>query len=928
MARRIQQYDWGATPLGRIERWPQSLKTSVQLMLASGHAMQLAWGPERTVLYNDAYAPMLGGRHPEALGVSFRAAWPDIWDEIEPLVARVFAGDTVRFENMPLMMTRRGYPEETWWNFSYSPVREESGAVAGLLNVTVDATAQMRAERAERERDEANVRLREHEERLRALVNASSDVVYTMSPDWSEMHQLDGRSFVPETKTPSVKWIDDYLFPEDRSSILDVIGKAIASKSVFELEHRVRRPDESAGWTFSRAIPVFNGVGEITQWFGMAADITAHHQSKILLAAQKEAFRNAMNGAPLATSLGILTQAAIEQSGDDRRCAFYIADRDGAHRTHVVGMGDACGAKIEGFEISPESLACGLAVASGKPVFTTDVQDEPRWHQLSWPATEIDYRGCWSFPVETATGKLVGSLAMYFTEPREPTQRDRDIVAALTSTAAIIISEHQATTALRESEEGFRQFAASSSDALWIRDAVSFKFEYVSDAVTAIFGVSPAQMLADDKLLNSLIIPEERDAVSQRVERIAKGERISQEYRILRPSDRTFRWIRSTGFPLRDERGEVRRIGAIASDITEAKLAIEHQAILLAELQHRVRNIMAMMRSITARSGERAVDVPDYAGLVSGRLLALARVQALLTRAANIGVGVAAIVRDEVSAQAQHDRQYVLDGPDIELSPKAAEILTLVVHELATNAVKYGALSVADGKVLVRWDAVEKRGAPWLVFDWTEGAAPDRQQAASGSPVRRGFGTELIEGRVPYELGGLGQILIGPGGAHCHLAFPLRDGASVLETDAPQHATVFGGALDMTGEADLSGHRILVVEDDYYQATDTARALQGAGAMVLGPYPNEEAARAEIEGQHPDAALLDVNLGAGPAFELAGLLTERGVPFVFLTGYDQDAIPKEFGHIERLEKPVELRLMVSAIAKIVARDSAPKRSTA
>ena len=142
--------------------------------------------------------------------------------------------------------------------------------------------------------------------------------------------------------------------PEDRSSILDVIGKAIASKSVFELEHRVRRPDESAGWTFSRAIPVFNGVGEITQWFGMAADITAQHQSRILLAAQKEAFRNAMNGAPLATSLGILTQAAIEQSGDDRRCAFYIADRDGAHRTHVVGMGDAHGAKIEGFEISPE----------------------------------------------------------------------------------------------------------------------------------------------------------------------------------------------------------------------------------------------------------------------------------------------------------------------------------------------------------------------------------------------------------------------------------------------------------------------------------------------------------------------------------------------------------------------------------------------
>lgn len=172
---------------------------------------------------------------------------------------------------------------------------------------------------------------------------------------------------------------------------------------------------------------------------------------------------------------------------------------------------------------------------------------------------------------------------------------------------------------------------------------------------------------------------------------------------------------------------------------------------------------------------------------------------------------------------------------------------------------------------------------------------------------------------MPYELGGRGRILISPGGAHCHLEFPLEQGASVFETDAPQRAKVFGGVLDMAGEADLSGHRILVVEDDYYQATDTALALQSAGAQVLGPCPNADAARAEIEARHPDAALLDVNLGGRPAFELAGLLKQRGVPFVFLTGYDQGAIPKEFGGVDRLEKPVELRLIVGAIAKMVAK---------
>ncbi|MBV8848212.1 MAG: PAS domain-containing protein [Methylobacteriaceae bacterium] len=176
MARRIRAYDWAATPLGPAENWPQSLKTAVDLMLASGHAMQLAWGPERTVLYNDAYAPMLGERHPSALGLPFRKAWPDIWREIEPLVERAFAGETVRFEDMPLVMTRHGHPEYTWWNFSYSPVRDESGAVAGLLNVTMDATAKVHADRAD-------AALRESEKRYHALFAGSPVPFMVLAPN-------------------------------------------------------------------------------------------------------------------------------------------------------------------------------------------------------------------------------------------------------------------------------------------------------------------------------------------------------------------------------------------------------------------------------------------------------------------------------------------------------------------------------------------------------------------------------------------------------------------------------------------------------------------------------------------------------------------------------------------------------------------------
>src|SRR5690349_20387741 len=152
--------------------------------------------------------------------------------------------------------------------------------------------------------------------------------------------------------------------------------------------------------------------------------------------------------------------------------------------------------------------------------------------------------------------------------------------------------------------------------------------------------------------------------------RIRRGEAVVQEYRILRPRDSSFRWIRSTGFPILDEHGQLRRIAGIASDVTDAKLSSEHQTVLLAELQHRVRNIMAVIRSIITRTGERAQSVGEYAELAEGRILTLARVQALLTSQANVGISIATIVRNEVSAQARYEEQFELSGPDIVLSPK------------------------------------------------------------------------------------------------------------------------------------------------------------------------------------------------------------------------------------------------------------------
>jgi two-component sensor histidine kinase len=207
----------------------------------------------------------------------------------------------------------------------------------------------------------------------------------------------------------------------------------------------------------------------------------------------------------------------------------------------------------------------------------------------------------------------------------------------------------------------------------------------------------------------------------------------------------------------------------------------QRQAMLAAELRHRVRNLIAIISTISARTAQSADSVQDYAERMGGRLMALARTQALLTRDGNSGMDILKVVRDEISAQA-HAGDYEIDGPEVVISPKAAEVLGLAVHELATNSLKYGALSEPGGRVSASWRVVARDGESCLSFDWSEKRAHPVPQP---SPSRRGFGTELIERRIPYELGGIGHLTIDGSGAHCHMEFPLRSGASILETDAP-----------------------------------------------------------------------------------------------------------------------------------------------
>ncbi|MCW5798286.1 MAG: response regulator [Nitrospira sp.] len=146
------------------------------------------------------------------------------------------------------------------------------------LLTRVEAQVKMAALRRDAERS-----IRESENRLRAFISATNDVVYRMSPDWSELRQLQGRRFVADTLDPSRTWLDTYIHPDDQQAVTDAIQKAIRSKSAFELEHRVIQIDGSLGWTLSRAIPIFDDRGDIVEWFGAASDITARKRAEVAL---------------------------------------------------------------------------------------------------------------------------------------------------------------------------------------------------------------------------------------------------------------------------------------------------------------------------------------------------------------------------------------------------------------------------------------------------------------------------------------------------------------------------------------------------------------------------------------------------------------------------------------------------------------------
>lgn len=342
-----------------------------------------------------------------------------------------------------------------------------------------------------------------------------------------------------------------------------------------------------------------------------------------------------------------------------------------------------------------------------------------------------------------------------------------------------ITERRQADEALRHSERRFRQFSDASGDILWIRNAASMQFEHVSPAFEQIYGVPLHAMDHGNDFLRwaELVHPDDREAAIENVRLVASGCAFVHEFRVVRRNDGQVRWVRDSLFPLLDESGLPWAVGGIAEDVTESRQNADRLRILNSELQHRTRNLIAVVRAVAHSTLEASASLEDFNRRFVPRLDALSRVQGLLSRAGGGHVDFESVLRAELSAHGALElgpsRVQLAGQPGVGLLPNSVQTVVLALHELATNAVKYGALSQPDAKLRVQWVLLPGRaGQQVLHIDWRESGVAMPGEGGRGT----GYGRELIEHALPYQLGAATRYELGREGVHCTIELPLAAG--------------------------------------------------------------------------------------------------------------------------------------------------------
>ncbi|TAJ82340.1 HWE histidine kinase domain-containing protein [Reyranella sp.] len=519
-------------------------------------------------------------------------------------------------------------------------------------------------------------------------------------------------------------------------------------------------------------------------------------------------------------------------------------------------------------------------------IFVSAVQIAETDHLRGYEIGAVDYV---TVPV---VPEVLRAKVRVFIELYRKTRQLEALNAELEARVAARTAELETQTErLRRSEERRSIALGAGNMGAWEVDVASGRIEW-DDGPYRIFDVDPSNFTPTIERIEAMIHPEDRERNSIAAISAGAGSRFQVEFRIIRPNGEV-RWCFGAGVISRDTKGDPIHLTGVTVDITDRKRAEERQFVLAREVDHRAKNMLAVVLSVLRLT--KAKSTPEFVTTVEGRIHALAATHNLLSATHWQGASLGKIVDEEMAPyRTDHRDRITVGGPPATLLPATAQAMALAVHELATNAAKYGAFSTDTGHLSLLWQVDDQA----LVVEWTETGGPPTSE-----PKSLGFGLSIVRSSIEAQFRGGVLYEWLPQGLHCRLSIPRAQ--LVASGPAPITEQPPVKPLPTRSNRSLTGHRLLMVEDEVLVGIMAKRILEDLGATVIGPYGNLAEGLAAARSERFDAAILDFNLAGELADPLADLLIAYGVPFAFITGYQRDSIDRRYTSIPLLSKPLE-----------------------
>jgi PAS domain S-box-containing protein len=906
--------DWSLSPLGPPQGWPQSLRSVVSLMLRSKFPMFVAWGPSLGFLYNDSYAEILGTKHPAAIGRPFEEVWSEIWDDVGPLARRALAGEAIFLENLPLTMQRKGYEERTWFTFSYSPVVDEHGDVAGMYCACTETTESMTAEASRRDQMQRLRSLFEQAPGLFAVTRGREHVFEITNPAYLELVGRQGivglsvREALPELDQ---KFIDQ--LSEVFESGIPYIGRRIPvglrRGPDAEMEDRI------IDFVFQ---PIVDDSGKVDGILVQGTDITEQAVAERDAQTERRRLDAVIESLPSGVIL-VDRDGAITRVNAANRAIWGEHPSEG-----VAGYGEmhgtwADGSARHGQPVLPEDWA--LARALGGEVVTGDVVEIQPFGDAPRRTLLLQ-----AMPIRLEDGKLTGA------------------VVAQTDISDRIRAEAE----LRASEARFRTITDAMPQMVWstLPDGYHDYFNRQWYDYTGL----PEGETDGERWANVFHPDDQPNAWARWRHSLATGDDYEIQYR-LRHRSGEYRWVLGRAVPVRSEDGAIIRWLGTCTVIHEQRLAQENlqrseRALreadrrkdeFLAMLAHELRNPLApistasqllqMMPSEPARV--RAVgeviarNVRHMTELVDD-LLDVSRVTRGLVQ-----LEIETVNLKEVIGSAIEQARPIIDARRHALRTRLPATslwvrgdrtrLTQVFTNLLNNAAKYtpegGELDldaeVMDTRVAVHvrdsGQGIEPALLPQIFELFTQAErSPDRSQGGLG------IGLALVQSLLTLHGG---QITARSEGRNLGATFTVE--LSLVEPPASS-----GTPISIQGDSRPSSLDIVVVDDNVDAAVTLQILMQALGHRVRVFHRALDALDAIV--QHPpDVAFLDIGLPDITGYELAREIRERlgqrTILLAALSGYGQpqdiDA-SRAAGLDHHLVKPIDHTSLLKVLERV------------